>query len=161
MICKCQRKEDQCSSNYKNKLFKKINYIIIRKIRKNLRELEKLIKEKGGLILIFFPLVLFICLSGCQIKECPDSDSGQVIPIGCIQRGSEYYNKTIMIHSKFLIRVNHTIAYEPSIIFGDEPAKILIDVSNATNSSILQDGNMYYFIGEYYQVFKVIEIRPG
>lgn len=66
-----------------------------------------------------------------------------------------------MIHSKFLIRVNHTIAYEPSIIFGDEPAKILIDVSNATNSSILQDGNMYYFIGKLvHGSFQVYEIKP-
>jgi len=86
-------------------------------------------------------IVIIVCvgLSGCQIRECPSPDSGQVIPIGCIQRSSEYYNKTIMIHSQFLIRVNHTLAYEPSIIFGDEPAKILIDISNATNSSILQD----------------------
>jgi hypothetical protein len=117
--------------------------------------------KKRFVIIGTIVIIVFVGLCGCQIKECPPPDSGQVIPIGCIQRGSEYYNKTIMIHSKFLIRVNHTIAYEPSIIFGNEPAEILIDVSNATNSSILQDGNTYYFIGEYYQVFKVIEIRSG
>lgn len=105
-------------------------------------------------------MLVCVGLCGCQIRECPDPDSGQVIPIGCIGH-TEYYNKTIVIHSRFLIRGNHTLATESSIYFADEPPTILIDISNATNSSILKDGNTYYFIGEYYQVFKVFEIRPG
>ena len=107
-------------------------------------------------------IVILVCvgLCGCQIKECPSPDSGQVIPIGCIGH-SEYYNKTIMIHSQFFIRDNLTLATEPSIYYGSEPPTIIVNISNAINSSILQDGNMYYFIGEYYRVFKVIEIRPG
>lgn len=66
-----------------------------------------------------------------------------------------------MIHSKFLIRSNRTFVSEPNLYFGSPTNQLTINISNAKNSSILQDGHTYYFIGKYIEVFEVIEIKPG
>jgi hypothetical protein len=74
----------------------------------------------------------------------------------------EYYNKTVTIHSKFLIRSNRTLVSEPNLIFGSPSNQLTINISSAKNTSILLDGNTYYFIGKLVNgSFQVYEIKPG
>jgi len=111
-------------------------------------------------------IVILVCvgLSGCQIRECPSPDSGQVIPIQCITSQPRYYNKTVMIHSKYIYNepFNRTYVTEPSIYWGDDArGSLKINCSYAKNASILVDGHTYYFIGKFRNsIFYVIEIKP-
>jgi len=118
---------------------------------------------KKQLVIIGTFVILFcVGLSGCQIRECPPPDSGKVIPIQCITSQPEYFNKTVMIHSKYINNehFNRTYVTEPSIYLGDEPPSLSINCSNAKNASILLDGHTYYFIGMFRNsVFYVIEIK--
>ncbi len=124
---------------------------------------KKLIKNKNFFIVSFAIILLLVCLTGCQIRQCPDPDSGQVIPIQCITSQPEYFNKTVMIHSTFYIRNNYTFVAEPSIYWGDDTlGSVDINYSNAKNASILIDGYTYYFIGKFKDgIFYVIEVKPS
>jgi hypothetical protein len=126
--------------------------------------------DKKIAILSILLILLAIVFSGCQIRECPDLDENKPIPIGCIGE-SKYLNNTVVVYGKYLVRHNRTYIRDSSIYFGHVPDTLDVNLSLALNTSLLVDGQTYYFTGipkwtyhlgstEYWNIYlQVLDVR--
>jgi predicted lipoprotein len=89
-----------------------------------------------------------VCLSGCQIQNCPNPDEKKPVVVGCIlQNPDKYLNKTVIIKGVFGTNQNRTWVHTQSIYFGHVPDDFNIVMSNNVNTSILVPWKEYYFTG--------------
>ncbi len=92
--------------------------------------------------------MLIVCLSGCQMVQCPDPSENKPINAGCIIIDpGKYLNKITIIKGIFGTNQNRTWIQSPPIYFGGVPSQLNINITEEVNTSMLVPWKEYYFTG--------------